>query len=277
MKQNNSYKILYLLDQLKTWHLIIAFVFMTLIFSYLYFSFSQSMPNDGLVKSDMLPVSFSDALYFSVVTETTLGYGDISPKGISRFLVCGQVLLGLVLAGVVVAKITSAPTKRLRSVTRKSTGNWIEIFHKESTYYIAKIKIYFDGDNLHLAGDNYNMEGKYEGSFIGNLISIEGNRLLFKYLNHDQTHLFNNGFTYLNFKDSGESKCWTEYKGTCHDHGKVERTSYDGYRAGPDEAQILTENSPLEERSCFIQNYLRSKGENIANCKNMVSKALRNS
>ena len=39
---------------------------------------------------------FGDAIYFSVVTMTTTGYGDISPKsGLARALVCIQILFGV--------------------------------------------------------------------------------------------------------------------------------------------------------------------------------------
>ena len=40
-------------------------------------------------------LKFGDAIYFSVVTMTTTGYGDISPKsGLARALVCIQILFG---------------------------------------------------------------------------------------------------------------------------------------------------------------------------------------
>ena len=39
--------------------------------------------------------NFPAAIYFSVVTFTSLGYGDISPVGFSRFLAAGEALLGV--------------------------------------------------------------------------------------------------------------------------------------------------------------------------------------
>ncbi len=40
-------------------------------------------------------LNLGDALYFSIVTMTTTGYGDISPKsGWAKFLVCSQILFG---------------------------------------------------------------------------------------------------------------------------------------------------------------------------------------
>lgn len=50
---------------------------------------------------------FLDALYFSVVTISSLGYGDIRPVGLARLLAAGEVVLGLSFFGLIVAKISS--------------------------------------------------------------------------------------------------------------------------------------------------------------------------
>lgn len=48
-----------------------------------------------------------DALYFSIVTISSLGYGDIRPVGITRLVVGTEVVLGLSFFGLLVAKISS--------------------------------------------------------------------------------------------------------------------------------------------------------------------------
>jgi hypothetical protein len=49
--------------------------------------------NDQAAFSEVLKLG--DAVYFSIVTMTTTGYGDISPKsGLARTLVCIQILFG---------------------------------------------------------------------------------------------------------------------------------------------------------------------------------------
>lgn len=48
-----------------------------------------------------------EGLYFSVVTITSLGYGDLQPKGFSRILAGIEVVLGLTLIGLMIAKLTS--------------------------------------------------------------------------------------------------------------------------------------------------------------------------
>lgn len=51
------------------------------------------------------PVSFLTALYFSCVTTTTLGYGDIAPLGASRVLAIFQAFLGMAVVGAVISKV----------------------------------------------------------------------------------------------------------------------------------------------------------------------------
>jgi hypothetical protein len=49
-----------------------------------------------------------DFLYFSVITQTTVGYGDILPNSsIVRFIVMAQVLFGLLLIGVTISWVAS--------------------------------------------------------------------------------------------------------------------------------------------------------------------------
>ncbi|MYN68480.1 MAG: two pore domain potassium channel family protein [Acidobacteria bacterium] len=52
-------------------------------------------------------LGFLDGIYFSIVTVTSLGYGDISPVGLSRLIVGLEVLFGLAIMGIMIAKVTS--------------------------------------------------------------------------------------------------------------------------------------------------------------------------
>ncbi len=56
---------------------------------------------------ESLRPSFGDAVYFSIVTISSLGYGDIRPEGWARVLVSLEVIVGLAFLGVLVAKISS--------------------------------------------------------------------------------------------------------------------------------------------------------------------------
>ena len=61
------------------------------------------------ISSDSPEISYLTGIYFSAVTISSLGYGDFSPVGFSRFLVGVEVLLGLVLITLMIAGITSWP------------------------------------------------------------------------------------------------------------------------------------------------------------------------
>lgn len=50
---------------------------------------------------------FFNSLYFSFITTTSLGYGDISPMGLSKVLAVIEVMLGLFMNGILIAKLVS--------------------------------------------------------------------------------------------------------------------------------------------------------------------------
>jgi hypothetical protein len=51
---------------------------------------------------------YLDCLYFSVVTFSSLGYGDFRPVGVSRLLASMEVFVGLAFLGIAIAKLSSA-------------------------------------------------------------------------------------------------------------------------------------------------------------------------
>jgi potassium channel LctB len=86
---------------------IVLIYFMTIgIFALIYAepinSSSDYFMKDG-VRSTL---SFSDAFYFSTTTITTLGYGDIVPRGIFRIIIVIELFFGLVYTGLLVYYIT---------------------------------------------------------------------------------------------------------------------------------------------------------------------------
>ena len=60
--------------------------------------------------------NFADAIYFSFVTLTTLGYGDILPVNpIARFLVYSEVIVGVFYMAIVVSSLVSAGISKSKS------------------------------------------------------------------------------------------------------------------------------------------------------------------
>lgn len=53
-------------------------------------------------------IHFDDCLYFSMVTFTTLGYGDFAPPYDFRFVAAFQALMGYIFLGLIIAAITNA-------------------------------------------------------------------------------------------------------------------------------------------------------------------------
>ena len=52
-------------------------------------------------------ITYFQGIYFSIITISSLGYGDMYPIGISRALVCFEVLIGITLIGIMIARVTS--------------------------------------------------------------------------------------------------------------------------------------------------------------------------
>lgn len=55
-------------------------------------------------------ISLLDALYFSIVTISSLGYGDYRPIGYGRLLAASEVIFGLILIALIVSKLASDRT-----------------------------------------------------------------------------------------------------------------------------------------------------------------------
>ena len=51
-------------------------------------------------------LTLSDSLYFSTSTITTLGYGDITPRGVFRYFAMAEVILGLIYMGIIIYFLT---------------------------------------------------------------------------------------------------------------------------------------------------------------------------
>jgi uncharacterized protein YjbI with pentapeptide repeats/voltage-gated potassium channel Kch len=65
----------------------------------------RSLPNDELL------FDFLKSLYFSIVTFTTVGYGDVTPTGISLFLSGIEMILGVTMVGIWTATLARKITR----------------------------------------------------------------------------------------------------------------------------------------------------------------------
>ena len=92
------------------WHIVI-FAAMVILFGCLYTYLTPSGHGIGRDLKKLPDITFPTdiltGIYFSTVTISSLGYGDMHPMGFSKVLACIEVILGLVLIGIMIAKVTS--------------------------------------------------------------------------------------------------------------------------------------------------------------------------
>jgi hypothetical protein len=127
----SSSKLLFRLSDISLKLIIALLIFVIILFSIAYYSLAFS--NNGLVFSHetSAQVSFWNCVYFSIVTISSLGYGDMRPQGLSKILSCLEVLMGLGFLGLMVAKIASLKQDyQLRRVYGFMTKQCLDAFYE---------------------------------------------------------------------------------------------------------------------------------------------------
>ncbi|MBI2136170.1 two pore domain potassium channel family protein [Candidatus Woesearchaeota archaeon] len=156
---------------------------------------------NGRINTDI--TGYVDAIYFSFVTSTSLGYGDIRPLGVSRIFSVIEVVLSLFIFGIAISKIFSVKQEKILSelyefsfqekITRIITGLYNfraeidSVIHKLNEKHLTKHEIedimdYIEG-NLHaftsylidinkiLMQKEAKLKGKSASQGIGNNLS----------------------------------------------------------------------------------------------------------
>jgi len=78
-------------------------IFYTFGFGWIFFNIAASDPGSFLYAVEK-PVTYSQFIYFSIITFATIGYGDITPvTSIARFLVGTEALIGAIVNVIFVA------------------------------------------------------------------------------------------------------------------------------------------------------------------------------
>lgn len=91
-----------------------SFIAIVVVFGLIY----TFMPSNHGIEPTQRSSLLSDllrGLYLSIVTISSLGYGDLRPIGLSRFFAGVEVVLGLALIGITIAKLTSERVSHLVS------------------------------------------------------------------------------------------------------------------------------------------------------------------
>lgn len=88
------------------WH-ILAFVAVVIVSGILYTLLTPMGHGIGQNLKPLSDITFFTGIYFSIITISSLGYGDMHPMGLSKAIICFEVLMGLAMIGVMIAKVTS--------------------------------------------------------------------------------------------------------------------------------------------------------------------------
>ena len=124
-----------LVEKVSTLRYIVVFAAAVIGFGFLYYLLTQCGHGIGRDDTALDNSTVFTGIYFSIVTISSLGYGDMHPMGISKILACIEVLFGLVIIGIMIAKVTSQRlsyrVERLfSSEARKRLENFAEEFKK---------------------------------------------------------------------------------------------------------------------------------------------------
>ena len=84
-----------------------GFVLVVILFGIAYTLLTPCGHGIGQTLDPPSDITFLTGIYFSIVTISSLGYGDMHPMGFSKILACIEVLLGLAAIGIMIAKVTS--------------------------------------------------------------------------------------------------------------------------------------------------------------------------
>ena len=85
-------------------------------------------------------VTILTGIYFSVVTISSLGYGHLHPMGLSKALACVEVLIGLAVVGIMIAKVTS----------QRLSYHVLRLFSSDAQKRLEEIAAKFEVSKVHL-------------------------------------------------------------------------------------------------------------------------------
>lgn len=88
--------------------LMFVWVTMALGFGAIYFILTELSPENGLIMpKNGRPWDLANSIYFSIITATTVGYGDIIPQGFAKIFVSAQSIVAFFVFAVFVTKLIS--------------------------------------------------------------------------------------------------------------------------------------------------------------------------
>ncbi len=162
-----------------------------------------------------------NALYFSIVTATTLGYGDVSPSGWLRGCAAVEVTGGVLLAGLAVSAFVALPSQQTRKATKSCTGWWCERVVLPDAIFYSFTRMVRDGDTLQKTGHNYQpaplgCDSMDRTWFTGTVITHYFPTLLSIYENSRDSPAYTKGVYRFDMSKSLNGR-YLYYTGYCYD------------------------------------------------------------
>lgn len=142
MNKDKPIKIFKLIDNTKVSTLCFIFIILIIACAFYYFFFSPFGHGIKVSCNSSDKIEFIDALYFSIVTISSLGYGDYSPSGWGRLVAVFEVLSGLIMLSLLVAKLASERQSILIKLIYSSDHERrIKQFRIDLIDYCEKVKL----------------------------------------------------------------------------------------------------------------------------------------
>jgi potassium channel LctB len=106
--RSTKYDFLNIIDRLSFGRIFMFWIIMIIIFGFLYFLVSMTTNNALLYQGKAVENNMGglfNSIYYSFITATTTGYGDISPQGFCRLLAIFEVIFGVIISGILISKL----------------------------------------------------------------------------------------------------------------------------------------------------------------------------
>lgn len=113
---------------------------LVLLFATAYFCLGQWLPAHAPypIGSESILQSLGDSIYFSIITATTVGYGDILPQGLSKLLAALQAIIAFFVFGLCISKLVSSKQEIAIRQMHKLTFEDVFRNTREGLYIVRK-------------------------------------------------------------------------------------------------------------------------------------------
>lgn len=149
--------LVFLVEDVSLFMYAVSFVVGVVAFGVAYYLLTPSGHGIGqnlIPLSDITPLG---GIYFSIVTVSSLGYGDMHPMGASKALACAEVLMGLAVIGIMIAKVTS----------QRLSYHVSRLFSSDAQRRLEKIAAEFETAQNRLAEITTELASIYQSTPVG--------------------------------------------------------------------------------------------------------------